>query len=253
MRKHPLVRMLAIGVVASIVLTAVTLLMDWFPEPASTAADDIDFLYDLLLICSVPIFVLVMTVAIYSVVTFRAKPGDQSDGEPIHGHTKLEVIWVTIPFLIVSGLAAYAWIKLDDIEAKQPNELQVQVVGQQFTWYFGYPRAQGEGVVWARELVLAEGRPVHFDIEADDVVHSFWVPEFRLKQDAVPGIDTEMRLTPDRRGRYSVVCAELCGLGHSTMRQDVTVTDQRGFDEWLANLRREPAPPPPGRGERKAQ
>jgi cytochrome c oxidase subunit II len=245
--------MLVIGVVAAIVLTTITLLMDWFPEPASTAADDIDFLYDLLLVASVPIFVLVMTIAIYSVITFRARPGDQADGEPIHGNTRLEIVWVTIPFLIVSVLAGYAWIVLDDIEAKQSNEVDIKVVGQQFTWYFGYPRPEaGEGYIWSRELVLPRGQPVKFEIEADDVIHSFWVPEFRLKQDAVPGIDTEIRLTPDRNGRYSVVCAELCGIGHATMRNNVQVLDRAAYDAWFAKLRREPAPPPPGR-ESEAQ
>ena len=98
----------------------------------------------MLLICSVPVFVLVMTIAIYSVVRFRAKPGDMRDGAPIHGNTRLEVIWVTIPFLMVTALAIYAWIVLDDIEAKQPNELVVNVTGQQFTWTFEYP-ARGGG------------------------------------------------------------------------------------------------------------
>ena len=86
-----------------------------------------------------PIFVLVMAVAIYSVLAFRAKPGDLSDGEPIHGNTRLEVIWVTIPFIMVSALAVYGWIVLDDIEAKKPNTLVVNVTGQQFAWSFDYP------------------------------------------------------------------------------------------------------------------
>ena len=119
--KHPVARMIAIGVIASLVGIAISLLIDWFPANASGAAGEIDTLYDVLLICSVPIFVLVMTIAIYSVVRFRAKPGDMGDGPPIHGNTRLEVIWVTIPFLMVTALAIYGWIVLDDIEAKQPR------------------------------------------------------------------------------------------------------------------------------------
>ncbi|MGH8733324.1 MAG: cytochrome c oxidase subunit II transmembrane domain-containing protein, partial [Burkholderiales bacterium] len=137
--KHPVARMIGIGVFASLIGIAITLLIDWFPADASTAATDIDTVYDVLLICSVPVFVLVMTIAIYSVVRFRAKPGDMGDGAPIHGNTRLEVIWVTIPFLMVSALAAYGWIVLDDIEAKKPNEMVVRVIGQQFTWNFEYP------------------------------------------------------------------------------------------------------------------
>jgi cytochrome c oxidase subunit 2 len=227
--KHPVARMLALGIVASVVGTAIALWIDWFPVSAAGSADQIDTVYDVLLICSVPIFVLVMTIALYCVIRFRAKPGDMRDGPPIHGNTRLEVIWVTIPFLMVTALAIYGWIVLDDIEAKQPNELIVNVTGQQFTWHFEYPAEE----VRSTELVLPDGRPVEFRIQTNDVIHSFWVPEFRLKSDAVPGLTTKIRLTPDRVGRYQVVCAELCGIGHSVMRQNVRVVPPDQFDAWL--------------------
>src|ERR687891_2619090 len=241
--KHPIAKMLAIGIIASLIGIAITLLMDWFPEEASGAATEIDTVYDVLLICSVPVFVLVMTIAIYSVVRFRAKPGDLSDGPSIHGNTRLEVVWVTVPFLMVTARAIYAWIVLDDIEAKQPNELPVNVTGQQFTWTFEYPSEE----VRSTELVLPEGRPVDFRIRTRDVIHSFWVPEFRLKSDAVPGLTTKIRLTPNRIGRYQVVCAELCGIGHSTMRQNVRVIPEGEFDSWL-DEQREQAPAGGGGG-----
>jgi cytochrome c oxidase subunit 2 len=231
--RHPIARMIAIGVVAAAIGTAITLLIDWFPEDADTAAGDIDTLYDVLLICSVPIFVLVMTIAIYSVVRFRARPGDMRDGPPIHGNTRLEIFWVTVPFILVSGLAIYGWIVLDDIEAKQQDELAVNVTGQQFTWSFEYPQEK----VSSTELVLPRERPVDFRIRTKDVIHSFWVPEFRLKSDAVPGLTTKIRLTPTRTGRYQVVCAELCGIGHATMRQLVRVVEEPAFDAWLREQR----------------
>ncbi len=234
--KHPLARMLAWGVLASIAGTALVLWMDWFPEQGDTAAKDIDWLYDLLLIASVPIFVLVMTVAIYSVVKFRARPGETGDGPPIHGNTTLEIVWVTIPFLIVTGLAVYAWIKLDEIEAKKPNEMRVKVTGQQFTWRFEYV----EQKVKSNELVLPKDQPVKFEINAEDVIHSFWVPEFRLKSDAVPGLTTTIRLTPNKLGEWNVVCAELCGIGHSTMRQEVKVVERPAFDRWIASNSKQP-------------
>ena len=196
-QKHPLARMLLIGIVASVIGVLICLQIDWFPSAGSTQADQIDTLYDVLLIVSVPVFVLVMTVAIYCVIAFRAKPGEKGDGAHIHGNTKLEVVWVTIPFIIVTALAIYGWIVLDDIEAKKPNELVVNVTGEQFTWSFDYP---GENVK-SNELVLPVDRPVHFKIHAKDVLHSFWVPVFRMKQDAVPGIETNTRVTPDRGGQ----------------------------------------------------
>jgi cytochrome c oxidase subunit II len=231
--KHPIARMLLIGLIASAIGVALTLWMDWFPTPASDSAHDVDTLYNVLLIFSVPIFVLVMTIAIYSVWKFRARPGDMRDGAPIHGHTRLEIVWVTIPFLIVTGLAIYGWIVLDDIEAKQPREMTVNVTGQQFTWTFEYPQGGGAKPIRSTRLVLPKDRPVVFRIRTRDVIHSFWVPQFRLKSDAVPGLTTHVRLTPDRVGNYEVVCAELCGLGHSTMRQAVQVVPEQDFTAWL--------------------
>jgi cytochrome c oxidase subunit II len=227
--KHPVARMIGIGVLASLIGIALTLWIDWFPQQGSTSANKIDTLYDVLLICSVPVFVLVMTIAIYSVVRFRAKPGDLGDGAPIHGNTRLEVIWVTIPFLMVTALAIYGWITLDDIEAKQPNEMVVNVTGQQFTWTFQYPSEKLD----AKELVLPVNRPVEFRIKTKDVIHSFWVPQFRLKSDAVPGLTTRIRVTPDKAGNFEVVCTELCGIGHSTMRQFARVVPASEFQSWV--------------------
>ncbi len=229
--------MLGIGLVAAAILTAITLAMDWFPEQASTAADEIDWLYDLLLIASVPIFVLVMTVAIFSVVRFRARPGDERDGEPIKGNSKLEAVWVTIPFLIVAALAVYGWVVLDDIEANQPNTMLVRVTGQQFSWSFEYPQPGAEPVK-SDILNLPKDRPVQFEVFSKDVIHSFWVPAFRLKQDAVPGITTTTLLTPNRLGSYPIVCAELCGIGHATMRQTANVMPAAEFAGWLASRSR---------------
>ncbi|HYI35945.1 MAG TPA: cytochrome c oxidase subunit II [Thermoleophilaceae bacterium] len=233
-RRRPLLGTVVLSILATIVGIAICLQIDWFPTPASTAATDIDLLYDVLLIVSVPIFVLVMAVVFYSVVAFKAQPGDLSDGAPVHGNTRLEVIWVTIPFIIVSALAAYGWVVLDDIEAKEPNTLVVNVTGQQFAWRFDYPR---DGKVRTNQLVLPNGRPVQFRVKTDDVIHDFWVPQFRLKTDAVPGLTTEIRTTPNRNGTYQVVCAELCGIGHSTMRQQVRVVPERAFDAWIAKKR----------------
>jgi cytochrome c oxidase subunit 2 len=229
--------MFAIGIVASLIGVAIALAIDWFPVNAADSTKEIDTLWDVLLIVSVPIFVLVMTVAIYSVWRYRARPGDTGDGAPIHGNTRLEVIWVAVPFVLVSILAVYGWIVLDNVEAKKQNELQVTVVGQQFAWTFQYPQYDN---VQSTQLYLPKDRPVTFDIETRDVLHSFWIPSMRLKMDAVPGITTNFRVTPSRLGRYDVVCAELCGIGHTTMRQFTQVVEEQEFEDWVAE--QEPAP-----------
>jgi cytochrome c oxidase subunit 2 len=256
-RKHPIAQMLGIGVVASLIGIAVVLNINWFPKGADSAAHPIDTLYDVLLICSVPVFVLVMTVAIYSVIKFRARPGDMRDGAPIHGNTRLEVIWVTIPFLMVTGLAIYGWVVLNNVEAKPKNERIINVVGQQFTWHFQYAKsgkgdpgpcgASGQNQVTTNQLELAKDEHVYFRICTKDVIHSFWVPEFRLKSDAVPGQDTHIRVKPTRVGDYTVVCAELCGLGHSTMRVPVHVVQPGQFAVWLRR-QSQPAPAVAGGG-----
>ena len=235
MRDRPLLQLAVIGTVAAVVGVGLGLLVDWFPTQGSEEAEQIDTLYDVLLAASIPIFVLVMTVAIYSVVKFRARPGDTDDGAPIHGNTKLEIVWVTVPFLLVTALAVYGWIVLEDIEEARSDALVVEVTGEQFTWSFAYPDEEGSQPVRSNELMLPVDRQVDFKINTEDVIHSFWVPAFRLKSDTVPGITTEIRVTPSEEGTYDVVCAELCGIGHSTMRQSVTVLPADEFDGWLAD------------------
>jgi cytochrome c oxidase subunit 2 len=235
------------GAIASAIGIALVLLIDWFPAASSTDAEKIDRLYDVLMIFSVPIFVLVMAVAIYSVVRFRARPGDMGDGAPIHGNAKLEVIWVLVPFVIVSVLAAYAWVVLDDIEEKNPGELRVHVFGQQFAWSYEYRGKDGKPIR-SNELYLPVDKPVRFDISTRDVIHSFWIPNFRLKSDAVPGITTKWRATPTKVGRHDIVCAELCGAGHAAMRASANVVSQADFDKWLAKAGGGPAPTGGGGG-----
>jgi cytochrome c oxidase subunit 2 len=244
MPSHPIVRMFVYGTIASAIGVAIVLVIDWFPDQDTTDAHKIDRLYDVLLIPSVVIFVLVMSVAIYSVIRFRARPGDTGDGAPIHGNARLEVIWVIVPFLIVTALAIYAWVVLDDIESKKPGELRVHVFGQQFAWTYEYRGKDGKPVR-SNELYLPVNKPVRFDISTRDVIHSFWIPNFRLKSDAVPGITTKWRATPTTIGRHDVVCAELCGAGHSAMRASATVVSQAEFDKWLAEAG---GGPPPTRG-----
>jgi cytochrome c oxidase subunit 2 len=246
LRRHPLAQMLAIGLVASAAGVALALAIDWFPVAGSAQADDIDTLYDVLLICSVPVFVMVMTVVLYEVWRFRVRPGDElRDGPPIHGNTRLEVIWTAIPAIMMVSLCVYAFEVLRDVESADAKPRTVVVKGQQFAWSFEYPGAGGAKKVVSNELVLPVGQQVDFKIDAEDVLHSFWVPAMRLKMDAVPGIITKVRWTPIRRGSYEVVCAELCGIGHATMRQTARIVTQAQFAAWM---RRQQAPAGGGGG-----
>jgi cytochrome c oxidase subunit 2 len=230
MRRRPMLVVVLGSLVAIAAGIAIALSIDWFPTAAAQSAGEIDTLYDVLLIISVPIFVGVMAVIVYSVWQFRAKPGDMSDGEPIHGSTKVEIAWVTLPLLIVAGIAIYTIIVFNDINREKPNTMVVKVTGRQFAWSYTYP---DNGNVKSTELVLPKGKAILFKVHTDDVLHDFWVPQFRLKTDAVPGITTTIRLRPNRLGRYDVVCAELCGIGHSTMRGSVHVVRPAAFTAWV--------------------
>ena len=228
-----------IGVIASAIGIAVALLIHWFPTAASTQAGPIDTLWDVLLIVSIPIFVTVTTVILYSVRTFRVRPGQElEDGAPIHGSTRLEIIWTAVPSVLIAGLVVYAYLVLHDIEKAPANaatERHVHVIAQQFAWKFEY-RAPNGKLVDADQLYLPIGQSVKFDINTKDVLHDFWVPAFRMKIDTVPGITTHYRVTPNKIGNYTVVCAELCGLGHAFMRADVHVLSAADFDAWLNKL-----------------
>ena len=235
-----IVAILALTAVMSVILVPI----NWNGEEASTAAPKIDRLLDVMIVLSSFVFSIVMVMLVYAVWRWRARPGDESDGAPIHGNTRLEITWTVIPTVIVLFGAIYSWITLADIEARDPDRMVVDVYGQQFEWHFNYP-TQG---VTSRELHVPVDRQVEVRLHALDVIHSFWVPEWRLKKDAVPGITTRIFVTPDKTGDYTLICTELCGIGHSTMRAPVVVEDdQQTFDQWAGT--QDPIPetePKPG-------
>jgi cytochrome c oxidase subunit 2 len=227
--------MLAATLALTAVISAVMLPIRWNGQGASTAAPDIDRLLDVMIVLSAFVFALVMVMLFYALWKFKAKPGDESDGEPIHGNTRLEVAWTLIPTIIVLFGAGYSWAVLESIEDEDENALKVQVYAQQFAWSFGYP---GKGNAWSEgELHVPLGRQVQFKMHAQDVIHSFWVPEWRIKKDNVPGITTTAIVTPDKVGTYQLVCTELCGFGHTTMRANVVVQPPAEFRKWVAAQR----------------
>ena len=233
-RSHFL-QLLAIGLIASIIGIAVGLLIDWWPAQGSAEASQVDTLYDVLIIFSVPMFVLVVTVVLYCAWRYRMKPGEEElDGPPIHGNTRLEIIWTAIPAIILVALCSYSFAVLTDIEDADARALNVRVVGEQFTWTFYYRDGSGKEIA-SPQLYVPRGQQVNFTVQSQDVIHDFWVPAFRVKIDAVPGINTHLRVTPDRVGDYPVICAELCGLGHSVMRQTAHVMEPPDFQRWLDN------------------
>jgi cytochrome c oxidase subunit 2 len=234
--------MFVIGAIATAIGIPLALIIPWFPAQASAEASRVDTLYDVLLIASVPIFVIVETVVLFSVWKFRMRPGEENkDGPPIHGNTRLEIMWTAAPAILIISLCTYAYTVLHKNEESKKGATTVDVIGEQFTWLFSYPKGNHQAVV-SPQLYLAKDRPVVFKIHSRDVIHAFWVPALRGQLDAVPGITGTIRVTPTRLGSYPVVCAELCGNGHSLMRSTVHVLTQSDFQAWISKLQPIPEP-----------
>lgn len=229
MRKA-LVQLAAIGVLIGVLVTLVAVLFQWLPTSASEEFDRIQDIYWLATWMSVVIFSLVAAVVIYAVWKWRVPPDDDADGPPIHGNTRLEVIWTAVPAVLVIILGVVSAVVLSENGQAGDRPLQVKAIAQQFAWKFEY----GDyGNFTSGELVLPVGEQAEFTMQALDVIHSFWVPEFGQKMDAVPGIETSILVTPTRTGEFAVVCTELCGLGHATMRAKARVVTQAEFAAWV--------------------
>jgi cytochrome c oxidase subunit 2 len=223
--------MVLVGGAVGVALALVAVLIPWLPPADSTQAVKIDHVYWFVTIICVVIFALVAGVALFAVWKFRAAPDETDDGAPIHGHTGLEVVWTAIPAVLVTAITVYSGVILTQSEKLPPQHRVVDVTAQQFTWSFHYPEAN----VTSGQLALPVDQPVELKLNSKDVIHSFWVPEWRTKKDAVPGIETDLVVTPTKEGTFTVICTELCGLGHALMRAQALVLPQAGFEKWLAD------------------
>jgi cytochrome c oxidase subunit 2 len=230
MRRGSILGLLGIGIVAGGIATAVAVLLPWLPEDASRERGRIDFVFWFTIGICIMIFALVVAVLLYSILNFRAAPDDDSDGPPIHGHTGLEIVWTLIPTILVTAIGIVSAIVLGRNDAQGKDVLRVNVVAQQFAWSFSYPSAKN---LTSGTLRLPVGRSVELSFKALDVIHSFWVPQFGQKQDTVPGLHTQLHITPTKTGTFPVICTELCGLGHATMRTTAIVMTRSAFDKWL--------------------
>lgn len=231
----PIAKMAAAVVVLSAITCAVMLSINWNGAEDSTAAPKIDDLMNVAIVLSTVIFWIVMVALAYALHAFKAKPGDESDGEPIHGNTRLEIVWTIVPTIIVLFLGGYSWKVLDEVEEPTGHQLTVDVFSQQYAWSFGYPGkeyAYSQGV-----LHVPVNRQIVFKMHSQDVIHSFWVPQWRIKKDNVPGITTTAIVTPDKVGNYQLICTELCGFGHSSMRAKVVVEPEAKWEKWVAGLK----------------
>jgi cytochrome c oxidase subunit 2 len=206
---------------------AVALAIPWLPDAASREAGRMWFTFWFVTWICLGIFAIVAGVLVYSLIKFRVKPGDMSDGPPVHGHTGLEIGWTAVPLVLVFAVAIVSSIVLAKDGNAGSNPLRITVTTVQFAYKFTYPNGKTYEV-----LRLPKDRHVELTLHSDDVIHSFWVPEFGQKSDAVPGLSTKLVITPDKIGSYPIICTQLCGLGHSLMRSTAIVMSSTSYTGW---------------------
>jgi cytochrome c oxidase subunit II len=202
------------------------------PVAASAQAGPIDQLFTLHFRIIAFLFALIVGLMLYSIVVFRRRPGDDSDGEHIEGNTKLEVLWTIVPLAVVIYVSYLGAVILGEVTRPDPRPLEVRVIASQWSWRFEYPEWQ----LTTNELVLPVNKQVLLKMVSTDVIHSFWIPEFRVKQDILPGGEDkvrELRVTPNLEGEYVLRCAEMCGRLHANMEAPVVVLSQANFDSWV--------------------
>jgi len=199
------------------------------PVQASVQALPVDWMWNMDAAAIAFLFALIMVPLLYSLIVFRRRKGDDGDAEHSEGNTRLEITWTVVPLLVVAVFAYLGAYTLGETRIAAPDAMEIRVTGFQWDWRFEYP----EGFA-SNELHLPVNQQVVLRMQSLDVIHSFWVPEFRIKQDVLPGRVTEYRITPIRVGRYTVRCAEMCGTSHSYMEKPVIVTSRADYDAWVA-------------------
>ncbi len=219
------------------------------PRQASLQAVSIDSLFNIHLWFISFLFSLIVGFLSYSLVVFRRRKGETGDGVYIAGNNTLEVLWTIIPLATVIFIAYLGGQSLADILRIDPSAMVVKVIAGQWFWKFQYP----DYGFSTDKLYLPANKQIDLQMTSLDVIHSFWVPEFRVKQDLVPGRTTDLRITPIMVGEYKVRCAELCGDKHAYMEAAVYVVSQDDFDKWAAQQKASAPADPVLRGEQLAQ
>ena len=211
----------------------------WLPEGVSSVAPAIDNIFYLILWITGVAFLLVQGVLIVFLIRYRRRPGRKA--AYLHGNHLVEMIWTVVPALILILLA----VKNQQVWAvvrgtPPPHDLEVQITAEQFAWNIRYAGLDGrlntdDDILTINQLHLPVQQTVLIHLNSKDVIHSFFVPQFRMKQDAVPGITSRVWVLPTTPGHFEIACAELCGLGHYRMRGFLTIDTPEAFQAWLAN------------------
>ena len=227
------IRYLLLSLLTTIIFPAVALAAPPSPlNPASPAARSIANLHTIILWIASIVFAIVCILLIYSIVRFRRKSDD--DPEPdqsFHGNVLLETIWTVIPVAILLVILVLTFQTFQDIDPNRPTDMTIKVTGKQWLWEVEYPEY---GIKLTNEMWVPLSTDVKIELESEDVLHSFWVPQLGGKTDTVPGYRTTAWFKADRLGTFRGQCAEYCGLGHAQMPMEVTVLTENSFNIWAS-------------------
>lgn len=213
----------------------------WLPENLSAYGHEMDRLFYIILAITTAVFVATEGLLFWFLWRYRARPGGKA--LYTHGSTKVEIVWTAVPALILIVLASYGQRVWSSVRQTPPADaFVVRVNARQFQWNMTY--AGPDGVFDTSDdfeslgvMALPFGRPILVEITSKDVIHSFFLPQFRVKQDAVPGITTRVWFLPEKVGDWEIACAELCGIGHSSMRGYLKILPPADFDAWSVEMK----------------
>jgi len=215
----------------------------WLPESITTTAPAIDRLFYTVLAITSVVFVLVQATLLIFLIRYRHRPGHRA--AYTHGNNLIEIIWTVIPAGILVFLAMYSQRVWSQVRGTPPPpDLEVEITAEQFAWNIRYAGPDGQfnttdDITTINQLHLPVHQTVLIDLKSKDVIHSFFVPQFRMKQDTVPGLTGHMWISATKTGNFEIACAELCGLGHYRMRGALTIESPEAFQAWLIKTRKE--------------
>ena len=217
----------------------------WLPLQGSTFAPQIDGLFLAILIITGLAFVIVEAGLIWFVIKYRGRPGRKA--HYTHGNAKAEVVWTAIPAVTVVALGLVSnhyWKEIKGRDSIPPDAYPIAIHAKQFEWQVTYPGADGklgtaDDFTVRNQLHVPVGRPIVVHLSSEDVIHSFYVPQFRVRQDVVPGMDIKAWFQPTVPGTYELGCSQLCGLGHYRMRAQVYVHTPEEYDAWMKQAAQE--------------
>lgn len=198
-----------------------------FPKPSSTTAEQVDNLFYFILLVSVFFFAIIFGVMVLFLFKYRARPGESAERSPSHNNS-LEVAWTVIPGIFVAGIFFWGFVGYLDMRQPPDNSYEIQVTAKKWSWSFTYPNGHVDN-----NLHVPQGRPVRLVMSSDDVIHSLYIPAFRLKMDVIPGRYTTTWFESGSPGEYTLFCAEYCGTQHSNMLAKVVVHRSGEFEKWL--------------------